>query len=72
MKKRGGGIVEAMSMMMMIQVDFGSEQILDSRSMCPKTDFSKLERTSKEPRVHNCSYELLKVQKSCHANALFA
>ena len=35
MKERGGGILEKMSMMMMIQVDFGSEQILDSRSMCP-------------------------------------
>ena len=34
MKERGGGILEIMSMMMMIQVDFGSEQILDSRSMC--------------------------------------
>ena len=34
MKERGGGILEKMSMMMMIQVDFGSEQILDSRSMC--------------------------------------
>ena len=34
MKERGGGILEKMSMMMMIQVDFGSEQSLDSRSMC--------------------------------------
>ena len=36
MKERGGGILEKMSMMMMIQVDFGSEQILDSRSMCSR------------------------------------
>ena len=34
MKEWCGGILEKMSMTMMIQVDFGSEQILDSRSMC--------------------------------------